>query len=50
MNFFPSDFASSTLAQASNVFSGFMPFVSLMVSVGVVLLILSFILSILVGR
>jgi len=47
MSFFPSDFASSTLALASSIFQGFLPFVNLMIGLGVVLLLVAFILRIL---
>jgi hypothetical protein len=47
MSFFPSNFASSTLALASDIFQGFLPFVNLMVGIGVVLLLIAFILRIL---
>jgi hypothetical protein len=47
MSFFPSDFASSTLALASQVFHGFLPFVNFIVGFGVVLLLLAFVVSLL---
>jgi len=47
MNFFPSDFSSSTLALASSIFQGFLPFVNLIVGFGVVLLLLAFVVSLL---
>jgi hypothetical protein len=47
MSFFPSDFASTTLALASQVFQGFLPFVNFIVGFGVVLLLLAFVVSLL---
>jgi hypothetical protein len=47
MSFFPSDFASTTLALASQVFQGFLPFINFIVGFGVVLLLLAFVVSIL---
>jgi hypothetical protein len=47
MSFFPSDFASSTLALASSIFQGFLPFVNFIVGFGVVLLLLAFLVNIL---
>jgi hypothetical protein len=47
MSFFPSDFASTTLGLASQIFQGFMPFVNFIVGFGVVFLLLAFLVSIL---
>jgi hypothetical protein len=47
MNFFPSDFASSTLSLASSIFQGFLPFVNFIIGFGVVLLLLAFVVSLL---
>lgn len=44
---FPSNFTSTTLSLSANVFQSFIPFIQLLISIGVVLLIISFILNLL---